>query len=588
MGRPPPEGAGVAYVLSRIYRYREARYSTTMCTMRIIVRFVWVPTAALLLSLLSAPFAHAVMVNWKADVDGAFNDATKWSTGKAPGANDDAVDNFVNHEIKSTVNTKVKSFTTKGGFDLAKGTFEATNGITSSGGFGLNGGTIKDTVVTISGGRFSISNSDNSVLNGVTFKGIGTDILNQSGGTVTVRKGLTLQPIMRFDNGSKMAFAGSQVFAEGALSFEGAARNAIKMTDGTDLTIGTAASPTNLFPGKVTVIRGNAANAVIGEKSSDPMKTNTIKVVGELSLSGDDYTIAANRFINEGKVSVFNGQPLKLQSDEFHNKKNATFNALGSLSIATSKFTNDGTWVGGKKVEISADKFQNAGSLTVNIGDDLTVKGQKVGSATNTGTVFVDAAGKLSFQSGYRQTAGSTKIDGNVTIERNGNKTNGIFAGGTLSGSGKVNGNVVSRGFTTIKPGDSPGILSIDGDFRQRQGLLDIEIGGTILGSEYSQLQISDLSRLINGDLEADLINGFVPSFGDAFVILTASNVQGIFVNAPDTLAVNGGVFDVIYTPTSVILTNFTTAGPVPEPSTWLLLGSGLIGLVMWRRYAHA
>jgi len=81
--------------------------------MRIIVHFVWVPTAALLLSLLSAPVAHALLVNWKADVDGAFNDATKWSTGKVPGADDDAVDNFVNHQIKSTVNTKVKSFTTK-------------------------------------------------------------------------------------------------------------------------------------------------------------------------------------------------------------------------------------------------------------------------------------------------------------------------------------------------------------------------------------------------------------------------------------------------------------------------------------------
>jgi len=214
------------------------------------------------------------------------------------------------------------------------------------------------------------------------------------------------------------------------------------------------------------------------------MKTNTIKVVGELALSGDDYVIAANRFINEGKVSVFNGQPAKIQSDEFHNKKNATFNALGSLSVNTSKFTNDGTWVGGKKVEISADKFQNAGSLTVNIGDDLTVKGQAVGKATNTGTIFVDAAGKLSFQSGYRQTAGSTRIDGNVTIERNGKKAAGVLAGGELSGIGKVNGNVVSRGFAKVKPGDSPGILSIDGNFRQRQGVLDIEIGGTVLGSE--------------------------------------------------------------------------------------------------------
>jgi hypothetical protein len=42
-------------------------------------------------------------------------------------------------------------------------------------------------------------------------------------------------------------------------------------------------------------------------------------------------------------------------------------------------------------------------------------------------------------------------------------------------------------------------------------------------------------SRLINGDLEADLINGFV-HFGDAFVSRPA--ITDIFVNAPDTLAV--------------------------------------------------
>src|SRR5207237_8726554 len=125
-------------------------------------RFLVIATSALLFSLLSTLSARAVMVNWKADADGAFSDATKWSTGKVPGANDDAVDNFINHEIKSTVNTKVKTFTTKGGFDLAKGTFEATNGITNSGGVGLNGGTPKDTVNTASPPRrFKVRHSDN-------------------------------------------------------------------------------------------------------------------------------------------------------------------------------------------------------------------------------------------------------------------------------------------------------------------------------------------------------------------------------------------------------------------------------------------
>ena len=49
---------------------------------------------------------------------------------------------------------------------------------------------------------------------------------------------------------------------------------------------------------------------------------------------------------------------------------------------------------------------------------------------------------------------------------------------GLLKGSGKLSGAVQNAG--TVAPGNSPGLLTIDGLFTQTStGLLQIEIGGT-------------------------------------------------------------------------------------------------------------
>ena len=60
------------------------------------------------------------------------------------------------------------------------------------------------------------------------------------------------------------------------------------------------------------------------------------------------------------------------------------------------------------------------------------------------------------------------------------------------------------------------------------------------------------------------LLDDFVPSAGDSFTIFTASTLSGQFANASDYVEFSGGRFDVIYSPTSVTLTNFST---VPEPA---------------------
>src|SRR5205823_66035 len=72
----------------------------------------------------------------------------------------------------------------------------------------------------------------------------------------------------------------------------------------------------------------------------------------------------------------------------------------------------------------------------------------------------------------------------------------------------------------TVSPGDPTGTLSVGGAFAQeRSGTFQTQLEGASAGA----LQVSGTATL-NGALRVMPLNGFVPSFGQTFSILTAGD----------------------------------------------------------------
>ena len=99
---------------------------------------------------------------------------------------------------------------------------------------------------------------------------------------------------------------------------------------------------------------------------------------------------------------------------------------------------------------------------------------------------------------------------------------------GTVSGSGTVGGNL-NNSSGTVAPGNSPGILTIDGDYTQGgSGTLALEIGGLLPGEEHDKLVVTGTATL-DGTLDVSLINGFALAGDMQFDVLDFNSVVNDF-----------------------------------------------------------
>jgi len=273
-------------------------------------------------------------------------------------------------------------------------------------------------------------------------------------------------------------------------------------------------------------------------------------------------------FTNTGTLIVNAGSTIDI-AGTFNNLKKGvlsggTYSVGGILDVPNSIVTASApiTLTGaGAQIFDNFHGVNALSSLTSNSGKGLLSlqSGQSLTTASNfknTAKVVVGAGSTFTSGGSFTQAAGLTTVDGTLAAP-----TGLTLTKGTIQGQGTLKAAVTSS--AVVVAGDSTtsaGKLTVSGSYTQTStGTLDIAVNGAIVGTQYSQLAVSNGASL-SGTLIIKRKGSFVPAIGTSFTILTASVVSAQFTTVKGTAINSAEHFAVNYSSNAVTLT--VVSGP--------------------------
>jgi fibronectin-binding autotransporter adhesin len=281
--------------------------------------------------------------------------------------------------------------------------------------------------------------------------------------------------------------------------------------------------------GNVSTSGGSVVNVNGAVSFSNTVAANTINVqTGMLTLNGVDL------LSHQATLGIASAAALTLTGGD---QTVANLNGSGKLTLNgyNLNVTNGGAYSG---TTISTGNLNKTGSGTLTLsGDNQFTQGTSV----NSGTVVINANGSLS--------TNDTVVNNGGTLVDNGTINSNVLvnAGGTIKGSGNITGNFTGNG--TTAPGNSPGVLSVAGNYAEN-GTLQIEVGGvsapgattgydqvavggkTVLNSATSVLQIKQYNgfSLDKGQV-ATVIKGAPGTISGTFSSVTSDMSKDVILN---------------------------------------------------------
>lgn len=236
--------------------------------------------------------------------------------------------------------------------------------------------------------------------------------------------------------------------------------------------------------------------------------------------------------VNHGLIDV-DGLDLKLVRDgsQHRNEADGVIQVagadleidLGGGTDVPSNFTNYGTTTvgGGGTIRVFGStgftdvpsNFTNYGTATVGGGGSIRVYGNSgEGSSialVNFGAIEIEAAGILALTDAVFDNPSSGLVSGSGTLD--------LAAAAAVIFDG------------TLSPGQSPGILTVDGELPEGpNAAIIIEIGGEAPGSNLDRLDVSG-TLSADGLLDVSLLGVYHPLGGEHFEVLTYGDLIGWF-----------------------------------------------------------
>ncbi len=238
------------------------------------------------------------------------------------------------------------------------------------------------------------------------------------------------------------------------------------------------------------------------------MGLGSLTVQSDMTLSGT-YTVRDFNLINAGDALWTGGSVQFFGASRFTN-----------LAAATFDDQVDGNFGGIDSCPI----FDNQGLFRKSGGPGTTLLHMQL---YNSGSVLIEQ-GTLNIHCGYVQV---------VNNDGSGGEIGGDFTGDV---------SVYNPGQITVEPQESGNPPAPVSNYIQgATGNLTERIGGLAPGTQYGQIIVNGNVNL-DGTLQVQLINGFVPSTGNAFIVIDnrgANPIMGTFIGLPEGAAVWSGLY---------------------------------------------
>jgi probable HAF family extracellular repeat protein len=321
------------------------------------------------------------------------------------------------------------------------------------------------------------------------------------------------------------------------------------------------------------VVAGNGANLV------------TLNLVGGGISAQQGTTLGANGTLGgtgrlAGGLAIQNGGRVNLQNGDQMQLAGQVALASGGRIDVRAVDTESGR----PNLEIGGGLASAAGASVNLMNADLYVSAGIANAGRMSITGLTTVSGVVN-----NQTGGQVNISGagtpqaifwdNFTNNGSVNVTTATFFG-RVNGAGSFVGSGTKQFAGGYSPGNSPALVTLEGEIDFLSSTIDMELGGTTPGTEHDKIIFTDPVAIANAILNVQYWGGWTASGGEIFDLFDWNGAQSERFASVLLPALSQGLF----WDTDMLYTSGELSVATPAPPAVVLLGTGLMGVIGFRR----